>query len=139
MAPYRQVLTASDERNVSADLVKAIVGSDVDLDSSLMQAGLDSLGAVELRNAIAAAFSMPVPATITFDYPTVRLNAQYILAHSSPAVNAAVHARSAAVPVDQEDLLAAILTTAADILQAPITADQPFMEVGLHADNALAS
>ena len=37
---------------------------------SWMQAGLDSLGAVELRNAITARFAVDVPATLAFDYPT---------------------------------------------------------------------
>lgn len=35
-----------------------------------MQAGLDSLAAVDLRNAVAAAFAVELPATAAFDYPT---------------------------------------------------------------------
>ncbi len=31
---------------------------------------MDSLGAVELRNAISSHFCMEVPATLAFDYPT---------------------------------------------------------------------
>lgn len=42
------------------------------------QAGLDSLGAVELRNAIAAAFNIHLPVTITFDYPTVAALAGFL-------------------------------------------------------------
>ena len=38
--------------------------------SGLVQAGLDSLGAVELKNAISSCFSLEVPATLAFDYPT---------------------------------------------------------------------
>ena len=37
----------------------------------MLQAGLDSLGAVEFRNAVSAAFAIDVPATAAFDYPTV--------------------------------------------------------------------
>ena len=43
-----------------------------------VQAGLDSLGAVELRNAISAVFSVDVPATVAFDYPTVAALASHI-------------------------------------------------------------
>ena len=35
------------------------------------QAGLDSLGAVELRTAISARFAIDAPATLAFDYPTI--------------------------------------------------------------------
>ena len=35
-----------------------------------MQAGLDSLGAVELRSGMSQHFSVQLPATVAFDYPT---------------------------------------------------------------------
>ena len=43
-----------------------------------MEAGLDSLGAVDLRNALAAQFSVDLPATVTFDYPTIPGLARFI-------------------------------------------------------------
>ena len=43
-----------------------------------MQAGLDSLGAVEFRNAVSGAFAMDTPATAAFDYPTIAALATYI-------------------------------------------------------------
>lgn len=43
-----------------------------------MQAGLDSLGAIELRNAVAATFAITLPVTAAFDFPTVTALAQHI-------------------------------------------------------------
>ena len=45
-----------------------------------MEAGLDSLGAVELRNALASRFSLELPATLTFDYPSISALAGYLAA-----------------------------------------------------------
>lgn len=47
-------------------------------DQPLMEVGLDSLGAVELRNSIQARFGLELPATVTFDYPTATAMASYI-------------------------------------------------------------
>ena len=43
-----------------------------------MEAGLDSLGAVDLRNALASQFSVDLPTTVTFDFPTVPALARFI-------------------------------------------------------------
>ena len=61
------------------DAVKQVVGSSVGDDEPLMSAGLDSLGSVEFANVLTQAFSMQMPGTLVFDYPSVRAISEFIL------------------------------------------------------------
>jgi hypothetical protein len=45
---------------------------------------VDSLGAVELRNAVAARFSVALPATAIFDYPTSAALAAFVATLVAP-------------------------------------------------------
>ena len=42
------------------------------LDAPLQELGIDSLGAVEFRNALQAKLGVRLPATTLFDYPTTK-------------------------------------------------------------------
>jgi acyl transferase domain-containing protein/acyl carrier protein len=46
---------------------------DVDPNLEFVQFGLDSLMALELKNILEAAFHVPLPSSLAFDYPSVRL------------------------------------------------------------------
>ena len=56
------------------ELVSKTAGETVDADAPLMQAGVDSLGAVELRNQLqhAVGSKTTVSSTLMFDHPTAR-------------------------------------------------------------------
>ncbi len=52
--------------------IVTILGHEVDTMEPLTAAGLDSLGAVELRNSLEGELGMSLPATLLFDYPTAK-------------------------------------------------------------------
>jgi hypothetical protein len=65
-----------------------------------MAAGLDSLGAVELRNMLQESLSVRLPSTVVIDYPTVNALSGYVaqqLAGTAAAVAAAAVPAAAAV------------------------------------------
>jgi acyl carrier protein len=47
-------------------------------DQAFQDLGFSSLAAIEFRNRVSAEIDLPLPATITFDYPTPIALAQYI-------------------------------------------------------------
>ena len=58
--------------------VHSVLGHQASARDSLMEVGLDSLGAVELKNSLSQQFDVELPATFTFDYPTPQAMAAYI-------------------------------------------------------------
>ncbi|WP_424533251.1 SDR family NAD(P)-dependent oxidoreductase [Sphaerisporangium viridialbum] len=73
--------------------------------------GLDSLGAVELRDRLSAVTGLPVPATVTFDHPTPLAVARFLLAETGgrterPAGTA--RDRTGAAPYDEPVALVAM-------------------------------
>jgi acyl carrier protein len=64
--------------------VSIILGATVDSIQPLTAAGLDSLGAVELRNSLEGELVMKLPATLLYDYPTVQDIAGFLKVGLSP-------------------------------------------------------
>ena len=99
-----------------------------------MQAGLDSLGAVELRDAIERGFGVSLPATAVFDHPTVSQLAAFIghmqlLGRPAQKDIRSLQAYDALGPTESASVLPRLRTMLADILGMPVADDQPLMEV----------
>ena len=74
-----QVSTQGSVLEAVSSAVQSIIGLAPANDQPLMECGLDSLGAVELRNSLATRFSLTdLPATMTFDHPSVNAIASFI-------------------------------------------------------------
>jgi acyl carrier protein len=65
-------------------VVEGILGEIIAADAPLMEAGLDSIGSVEVRNAVASRFGVELPATVTFDYPSVEALAGFVIGRMGP-------------------------------------------------------
>ena len=72
------------------DLAAAVLGTAPSPDQPLMEAGLDSLGAVDLRNSVSSAFGVELPPTATLDYPTIDALAKYIVSSMAPSTSTAL-------------------------------------------------
>ncbi|GLY91996.1 type I polyketide synthase [Actinoallomurus iriomotensis] len=91
----------------------------VEPDASFLEVGLDSLMAVELRNRLAAATGLSLPATLAFDQPSSRRVAQYLHARLSGTEESAVDAPvpETVLPAELESLAEnELLAAAAEFL-----------------------
>lgn len=77
------------------ELAAGFLEGGADADAPLMEAGLDSIAAVELRNRLQQ-LTPDVPATIVFDAPTVRAIARHLSPPPPSAAAAAIEARPVA-------------------------------------------
>jgi myxalamid-type polyketide synthase MxaB len=86
-----------------AEVLRYDAPEDVDIDARFLDLGLDSLGSVELKNALEAALGIPLPASTLFDHPAVRPLAAFIDQQLVP--HRAEEEQTAAVAeTDEEDV-----------------------------------
>lgn len=81
--------------------VAGVTGSRVAEDEPLMAAGLDSLGAVELRNSLEASLGLQLPGTLVFDFPTSTAVARHVVSRL-PALTASTQQLQAGVDSDSD-------------------------------------
>jgi acyl carrier protein len=70
-ANRRRVLLRDAVRGLAAQVLGLARAEELDVNEPQRQLGLDSLMAVELRNLLGKAVSQTLPATVTFDHPSV--------------------------------------------------------------------
>ena len=94
--PHKMVAAADTESHRALMLqqvqeaVAAVLGSaDIDAQQPLMEAGLDSLSSVELKNSLEAKLGAELPSTLVFDYPTMAALAGFLAAKIQPGAAAA--------------------------------------------------
>jgi acyl carrier protein len=77
-AAERPSLILEQVRDQAARVLGLTVASRIDPGQPLKELGLDSLMAVELRNALGVTAGQTLPATLLFDYPTVQALSGYL-------------------------------------------------------------
>ncbi|MER6154415.1 SDR family NAD(P)-dependent oxidoreductase, partial [Streptomyces sp. NPDC001868] len=120
-------LPAAERARTLLDLVRARAAAVLDYPSpdsldprrSFREAGFDSLTAVELRNSLAAATGLPLPAALVFDHPSPAALAEQLdrrlLDHAGPAAPG----HRPALPALLDQLEAAIAELAFDDPERP--------------------
>ena len=85
--------TRADREAAIRDILRARVAGvlrfdspeDVEFDAKFIELGLDSLAAVELKNALEATFRIPLPTSALFDYPAIQALTEFISRQLVPA------------------------------------------------------
>jgi acyl transferase domain-containing protein/SAM-dependent methyltransferase/aryl carrier-like protein len=86
----RNALLMQQLRTTTAQVLGLPSSSQVDPEDKLMEAGLDSLMAIELRNRLNKLLELKLPATLVFDYPTLALMHRHLLAKLCPEPTSAM-------------------------------------------------
>jgi mycoketide-CoA synthase len=97
----RDVVVRELVRGHAAAVLGHASSAQVDPDQALRELGLDSLGAVELRNRLAADTGLNLAAAVVFDHPSVAALAKFIQAESSGGPAAGRATPSTAVSSDE--------------------------------------
>jgi acyl carrier protein len=117
----RPDLVVTHVRELALKVLGLSASHPLDVQKPLSAMGLDSLMAVELRNALGATLGKTLPATLLFDYPTVDALAKHVESHipfmAAPDVKPK---EKAAEELERESLVAEIKQLSEDEVEALI-------------------
>lgn len=75
-------LNPNDVKIKLRDMVRELIANDtVEIDTPLMDSGVDSLSSVQFRNDVAKEFQTNLPASLIFDYPNLGSLTEYLVEH----------------------------------------------------------
>lgn len=122
---------AGDVQQQVSKIVDKLVGRSVDVDAPLMEAGLDSQAANELKNNLDEAFDVNVPATVAYDYPNISALSAYIISLITVETESSLETAGTLIHTtgDQENVVANI--TAAELL-VPVESGDGAIRVPSH-------
>ncbi|MFN6534742.1 MAG: type I polyketide synthase [Nostoc sp. EkiNYC01] len=75
----RQSLLLTHVRELAAKVLQLNSGQNLDADKPLIEIGLDSLMALELRNVLENSLACSLPATLLFDYPSLQTLVNHLI------------------------------------------------------------
>lgn len=85
-------------RDKVASVLRFDSPQDIEADAKFIELGLDSLAAVELKNALESALRMPLPTSALFDYPAIASLAEFISQQMVPTPSQTTDVSAAADP-----------------------------------------
>jgi myxalamid-type polyketide synthase MxaC len=107
-------------QELAAKVLGVPTAAHIDPDRPLNEIGLDSLMAVELRNAIAVSAGRSLPATLVFDYPTADAIARFLGHEVFAAVPAQVAVPQAQIDDAANQLIASVISLSEAEIEALI-------------------
>ena len=106
----------------------------MDVTVPLAEAGLDSVGSVELRNSISQLLGTELPATVAFDYPTISGMAKYIAERKFGSVKQEDSHDSTLDDAQEDnapDILKSLTAIVEGVLDSTLDINEPLMSAGL--------
>lgn len=143
--------TASASHLVLSTVLASIsrLGGDGNAEQPFLESGIDSLGAVQLRNELMTAFGIDLPPTVTFDYPTPAALANWIaksLPNSSSSdvggkeqYTQASWDTAPPPPPPADSIVREVASIVENILGTSVVTGEPLMSSGLDSLGAACS